>query len=66
MDDTSIALNGNMEDMDLTQLTIRAEYEFQNMFKELEQGLISDNLNWFDDAINDWKAGDDSAIRDIV
>ena len=66
MEDTSIALNGNMEDMDLTQLTIRAEYEFQNMFKGLEQGLINDSVNWFDDAINDWIAGDDSAISNIV
>ena len=66
MDDTSIALNGNMEDMDLTQLTIRAEYEFQNMFKGLEQGLINDSVNWFDDAINNWITGDDSAISNIV
>ena len=64
--DTNIALYGNMEDMNLNQLTIKVEHEFQNVFKEIEQGAIEDILEWFDSAINDWIEGDDSAIRQIV
>ncbi|MBT3318321.1 MAG: hypothetical protein HN389_00970 [Clostridia bacterium] len=66
--DTNIALDydNDMEDLNLTQLVLRAQDMFYNQVNAVANESISLSNEAFNNAVELWKDGDDSAMRAFV